>query len=75
MFWFIAEARQPVGVLPSRANRRLRVGPYDEAMNYIQDYDMILRLARKNEGVLSTTSWYISEKAPRISRTVSGRDI
>jgi glycosyltransferase involved in cell wall biosynthesis len=34
-----------------RREAQIRVGPYDEAMNYIQDYDMILRLARKNEGV------------------------
>jgi glycosyltransferase involved in cell wall biosynthesis len=34
-----------------RREAQIRVGPYDETMNYIQDYDMILRLARKNEGV------------------------
>jgi hypothetical protein len=34
-----------------RRDAQMRVGPYHEAMNYIQDYDMILRLARKNEGV------------------------
>ena len=29
----------------------MRVGPYDESMYYSHDYDMILRLARTNEGV------------------------
>ena len=29
----------------------MRVGPYDESMYYSHDYDMILRLARKNDGV------------------------
>ena len=29
----------------------MRVGPYDESMYYSHDYDMILRLARRNEGV------------------------
>ena len=29
----------------------MRVGPYDESMYYSLDYDMILRLARRNEGV------------------------
>jgi len=29
----------------------MRVGPYDESMYYSHDYDMILRLARENEGV------------------------
>jgi len=29
----------------------MKVGPYDESMYYSHDYDMILRLARKNEGV------------------------
>jgi hypothetical protein len=29
---------------------QLRVGPYDERMYHSQDYDMVLRLARTNEG-------------------------
>jgi glycosyltransferase involved in cell wall biosynthesis len=34
-----------------RRQAQMRVGPYDESMYYSHDYDMILRLARKNEGV------------------------
>jgi glycosyltransferase involved in cell wall biosynthesis len=34
-----------------RREAQMRVGPYDESMYYSHDYDMILRLARKNEGV------------------------
>jgi glycosyltransferase involved in cell wall biosynthesis len=40
---------------PSWAVRRsaqLKTGPYDEGLRYSEDYDMILRLARTNEGVL-----------------------
>jgi hypothetical protein len=42
--------------LPNRAwavrrEAQMRVGPYDESMYYSHDYDMILRLARTNEGV------------------------
>jgi hypothetical protein len=39
---------------PAWAVRRtalLQAGPYDESMYYSHDYDMILRLARQNEGV------------------------
>src|SRR5215472_11220324 len=35
-----------------RREAQMRVGPYDESMYYSVDYDMILRLARRNEGVL-----------------------
>lgn len=34
-----------------RREAQMRVGPYDESMYYSHDYDMILRLARNNEGV------------------------
>jgi len=34
-----------------RREAQMRVGPYDESMYYSHDYDMVLRLARKNEGV------------------------
>ena len=34
-----------------RREAQVRVGPYDEHLNYSQDYDMILRLARVNDGV------------------------
>jgi glycosyltransferase involved in cell wall biosynthesis len=34
-----------------RRGAQMRVGPYDESMYYSHDYDMILRLARTNEGV------------------------
>jgi glycosyltransferase involved in cell wall biosynthesis len=34
-----------------RREAQMRVGPYDESMYYSHDYDMILRLARRNEGV------------------------
>jgi glycosyltransferase involved in cell wall biosynthesis len=34
-----------------RREAQMRVGPYDESMYYSHDYDMILRLARTNEGV------------------------
>ena len=34
-----------------RREAQMRVGPYDESMYYSHDYDMILRLARKNDGV------------------------
>jgi len=34
-----------------RREAQMRVGPYAESMYYSHDYDMILRLARKNEGV------------------------
>jgi hypothetical protein len=34
-----------------RREAQMRVGPYDESMYYSHDYEMILRLARKNEGV------------------------
>jgi hypothetical protein len=33
-----------------RRNAQLRVGPYDESMYHSQDYDMVLRLSRTNEG-------------------------
>jgi glycosyltransferase involved in cell wall biosynthesis len=39
---------------PTWAVRRtalLKVGPYDESLRYSEDYDMILRLAKENEGV------------------------
>jgi glycosyltransferase involved in cell wall biosynthesis len=34
-----------------RREAQMRAGPYDESMYYSHDYDMILRLARSNEGV------------------------
>jgi hypothetical protein len=34
-----------------RREAQMRAGPYDESMYYSHDYDMILRLARTNEGV------------------------
>ena len=34
-----------------RREAQMRVGPYDKSMYYSHDYDMILRLARGNEGV------------------------
>src|SRR5262249_38130829 len=34
-----------------RREAQMRVGSYDESMYYSQDYDMILRLARTNQGV------------------------
>jgi glycosyltransferase involved in cell wall biosynthesis len=34
-----------------RREAQIKVGPYDETMKFSTDYDMILRVARKNEGV------------------------
>jgi hypothetical protein len=39
MFWFIAEARQPVGVVPNRPNRRLE--------SALQEQDQLARLFAK----------------------------
>jgi Glycosyl transferase family 2 len=34
-----------------RRTAQLKVGPYDEGLRYSEDYDMILKLAKENEGI------------------------
>jgi glycosyltransferase involved in cell wall biosynthesis len=63
--------------LPNRAwaVRREAQMRVDESMYYSHDYDMILRLARTNEGVFIDDSSALSAKAPVIPKAVSRADV